>query len=58
MLFGLLDATVSPVGQQCLYHRLRSPLADEATLHEFDATAALLAQQPWPAGKPCLPSTS
>ncbi|RZK14444.1 MAG: hypothetical protein EOO56_24950, partial [Hymenobacter sp.] len=26
LLFGLLDATVSPVGRQCLYHRLRSPL--------------------------------
>jgi len=46
LLFGLLDATVSPVGQQCLYHRLRSPLADEAPLHEFDAAATLLAQQP------------
>jgi len=46
LLFGLLDATVSPVGQQCLYHRLRSPLADEAALHEFDAAATLLAQQP------------
>ena len=45
LLFGLLDATVSPVGQQCLYHRLRSPLADEAALHEFDAAATLLAQQ-------------
>ncbi|MGI4740170.1 MAG: MutS-related protein [Janthinobacterium lividum] len=46
LLFGLLDATVSPVGQQCLYHRLRSPLADEAALHEFDAAATLLAEQP------------
>jgi DNA mismatch repair ATPase MutS len=46
LLFGLLDATVSPVGQQCLYHRLRSPLADAAALHEFDAAATLLAQQP------------
>jgi DNA mismatch repair ATPase MutS len=46
LLFTLLDTTVSPVGQQCLYHRLRSPLADEATLHEFDAAATLLAQQP------------
>ena len=35
LLFGLLDATVNPVGQQCLYHRLRSPLADAAALHEF-----------------------
>ena len=46
LLFGLLDATVSPVGQQCLYHRLRSPLADEAPLHEFDAAATLLVQDP------------
>jgi len=46
LLFGLLDATMSPVGQQCLYHRLRSPLADEAALHEFDAAATLLTQQP------------
>jgi DNA mismatch repair ATPase MutS len=54
LLFGLLDATVSPVGQQCLYHRLRSPLADEATLHEFDATATLLAQQPVARGQALL----
>ena len=54
LLFGLLDATVSPVGQQCLYHRLRSPLADEATLHEFDAAAALLAQQPVARGQALL----
>lgn len=46
LLFGLLDATVSPVGRQCLYHRLRSPLADEAALREFDAAATLLAAQP------------
>ncbi|UOR06462.1 hypothetical protein MUN82_05045 [Hymenobacter aerilatus] len=45
-LFTLLDATVSPVGQQCLYHRLRSPLDDKDALHEFDAAATLLAQQP------------
>lgn len=45
LLFELLDATVSRVGQQCLYHRLRSPLADESALHEFDAAATLLAQQ-------------
>ncbi|UOG73446.1 hypothetical protein MTX78_15075 [Hymenobacter tibetensis] len=45
LLFNLLDATVSPVGQQCLYHRLRSPLTDEAPLHEFDTAANLLAQQ-------------
>ena len=54
LLFGLLDATVSPVGQQCLYHRLRSPLADEAALHEFDAAAALLAQQPVARGQALL----
>ena len=54
LLFGLLDATVSPVGQQCLYHRLRSPLANEATLHEFDAAAALLAQQPVARGQALL----
>ncbi|RFP65148.1 hypothetical protein D0N36_10735 [Hymenobacter lapidiphilus] len=46
LLFELLDATVSRVGQQCLYHRLRSPLADESALHAFDAAATLLAQQP------------
>lgn len=54
LLFGLLDATVSRVGQQCLYHRLRSPLADEATLHEFDAAATLLAQQPVARGQALL----
>ncbi len=54
MLFGLLDATVSPVGQQCLYHRLRSPLADTAALHEFDAAATLLAQQPGARGQALL----
>ncbi|SET38133.1 MutS-related protein [Hymenobacter actinosclerus] len=53
-LFGLLDATVSRVGQQCLYHRLRSPLADEAALHEFDAAATLLAQQPGARGQALL----
>ena len=46
LLFGQFDATVSPVGQQCLYHRLRSPLADEAPLREFDAAANLLSQDP------------
>jgi DNA mismatch repair ATPase MutS len=51
LLFGLLDATVSPVGQQCLYHRLRSPLADEVSLQEFDAAATLLAQQPGARGQ-------
>ncbi len=54
LLFELLDATVSRVGQQCLYHRLRSPLADEAALHEFDAAATLLAQQPVARGQALL----
>ncbi|MBW3127404.1 MutS-related protein [Hymenobacter profundi] len=53
-LFGLLDATVSPVGEQCLYHRLRSPLADETALQEFDAAAILLAQQPAARGQALL----
>ena len=53
-LFELLDATVSRVGQQCLYHRLRSPLADEAALREFDAAANLLAQQPVARGQALL----
>ncbi|MBT9395407.1 hypothetical protein KLP40_19735 [Hymenobacter sp. NST-14] len=51
MLFELLDATVSPVGQQCLYHRLRSPLADAAALQEFDAAATLLAREPGARGQ-------
>ena len=54
LLFGMLDATVSPVGQQCLYHRLRSPLADKTALHEFDAAATLLAQQPAARGQALL----
>ncbi|UOQ53583.1 MutS-related protein [Hymenobacter cellulosivorans] len=54
LLFDRLDATVSRVGQQCLYHRLRSPLADEAALHEFDAAATLLAQQPVARGQALL----
>ncbi len=54
LLFELLDATVSRVGQQCLYYRLCSPLADEATLHEFDAAATLLAQQPVARGQALL----
>ncbi|WP_019948613.1 hypothetical protein [Hymenobacter aerophilus] len=54
LLFELLDATVSRVGQQCLYHRLRSPLADEAALHEFDAAATLLGQQPAARGQTLL----
>ena len=54
LLFELLDATVSPIGQQCLYYRLRSPLADEAALHAFDAAATLLAQQPVARGQALL----
>lgn len=54
LLFGLLDATVSRVGQQCLYHRLRSPLADEAPLREFDAAATLLTQHPEARGQALL----
>ncbi|MET4106986.1 hypothetical protein [Hymenobacter sp. UYP22] len=54
LLFELLDATVSRVGQQCLYHRLRSPLADENALREFDAAVTLLAQQPVARGQALL----
>ncbi|AHJ96334.1 MutS-related protein [Hymenobacter swuensis] len=54
LLFELLDTTVSRIGQQCLYHRLRSPLADEAALREFDAAATLLAQQPGARGQALL----
>ncbi|WP_460503838.1 hypothetical protein, partial [Hymenobacter agri] len=35
-LFALLDGTVSRVGQQCLYHRLRTPLGDAGPLRAFD----------------------
>jgi len=45
-LFALLDGTASRVGQQCLYHRLRSPQNDAAALQEFDAAATALGQQP------------
>ena len=45
-LFALLDSTVSRVGQQCLYHRLRTPLANADTLREFDEAAALLGGPP------------
>ncbi len=45
-LFTLLDATTSRVGQQCLYHRLRSPLNDGPALREFDQAAAFFGQQP------------
>ena len=47
-LFTLLDGTVSRVGQQCLYHRLRSPLADEMALREFDGAAVFFAEQAAP----------
>ncbi|WP_156176125.1 MutS-related protein [Hymenobacter terrenus] len=50
-LFALLDSTTSRVGQQCLYHRLRSPLNDEHALLEFDAAATLLDQQPTERGQ-------
>jgi len=49
-LFELLDSTVSRVGQQCLYHRLRSPLDDEAAVAEFDRAAELFAD-PAPRGQ-------
>ena len=45
-LFALLDGTASRVGQQCLYHRLRTPLADADALREFDAAATHFATQP------------
>ena len=44
-LFALFDATASRVGQQCLYHRLRSPLADADALAEFDAAATHFAAE-------------
>lgn len=50
-LFTLLDGTVSKVGQQCLYHRLRSPLNEAKALREFDEAATLLAGQPKPRGQ-------
>lgn len=43
-LFGLLDGTASRVGQQCLYHRLRSPLNDAGALREFDEAATYFSQ--------------
>ena len=52
-LFALLDATASRVGQQCLYHRLRTPLADAAALADFDHAAALFAGS---AGQPTTPA--
>ena len=45
-LFALLDGTTSRVGQQCLYYRLRTPLAEAAPLREFDKAAAHFAAQP------------
>ncbi|MDQ2794046.1 MAG: hypothetical protein M3Y12_08565 [Bacteroidota bacterium] len=45
-LFALLDGTVSRVGQQCLYHRLRTPLAEAGALREFNEAATHLAAQP------------
>ncbi|GAA4049039.1 DNA mismatch repair protein [Hymenobacter glaciei] len=45
-LFALLDGTVSRVGQQCLYNRLRTPLAEAGALQEFDEAAALFTAQP------------
>lgn len=45
-LFALLDGTASRVGQQCLYHRLRTPLADADALREFDDAATHFAAQP------------
>ena len=53
-LFTLLDGTVSRVGQQCLYHRLRSPLADATALREFDEAANFFAEQPVPRGRALL----
>ncbi|MDO7846367.1 hypothetical protein Q5H92_08370 [Hymenobacter sp. M29] len=52
-LFTLLDGTVSRVGQQCLYHRLRSPLDDAAALQDFDQAAQLFAD-PAPRGRALL----
>ena len=45
-LFALADGTVSRVGQQCLYHRLRTPLADAGALREFDEAATFFAKEP------------
>jgi hypothetical protein len=52
-LFALLDGTASRVGQQCLYHRLRSPLNDEPALAEFAQTAQVFAE-PAPRGQALL----
>jgi len=53
-LFTLLDGTVSKVGQQCLYQRLRSPQNNADALQEFDAAAAFFAAQPAPRGRALL----
>jgi DNA mismatch repair ATPase MutS len=50
-LFTLLDGTVSKVGQQCLYHRLRSPQNDAEALQGFDEAATFFAEQPTQRGK-------
>jgi DNA mismatch repair ATPase MutS len=50
-LFTLLDGTVSKVGQQCLYYRLRSPLDEAKALNAFDEAATFFAGQPTPRGK-------
>lgn len=42
-LFTLLDATASRVGQQCLYQRLHTPLADAPALATFDQAATYFA---------------
>ncbi|MBH8559082.1 MutS-related protein [Hymenobacter negativus] len=62
-LFTLLDGTVSRVGQQCLYHRLHSPLDDAQALREFDEAAGFFAAQPAERGQvqlalSCLNSTA
>ncbi len=43
-LFALLDGTTSRVGQQCLYHRLRTPLNDGPALQAFDEAARAFAE--------------
>ncbi|MCI1186321.1 hypothetical protein MON38_02740 [Hymenobacter sp. DH14] len=53
-LFALLDGTASRVGQQCLYHRLRTPLAESGALREFDEAATHFAAQPAARGQALL----
>jgi hypothetical protein len=43
-LFALLDGTTSRVGQQCLYHRLRTPLNDAPALQAFDEATRAFAE--------------